>query len=154
MNLIFPRIFHKRWDETCRMDFYFSETCCVQEYSFQITMRQEWNDRRLSYEERLTSKMKGTVFLKMCIHNCTYFINTLNTVVKIVNYCKKTLENGSFLRGGKIEKETVCRIGHFVTFTIGPLSLYKIKNNWACFWSTLFKKLAILGDNITTLGCN
>jgi hypothetical protein len=32
----------------------------VQEYSFQITMRQEWNDRRLSYEERLTGKMKGT----------------------------------------------------------------------------------------------
>ncbi len=32
----------------------------MQEYSFQITMRQEWNDRRLSYEERLTGKMKGT----------------------------------------------------------------------------------------------
>ena len=31
----------------------------VQEYSFQITMRQQWNDKRLRYKEKLTKIMEG-----------------------------------------------------------------------------------------------
>ena len=30
-----------------------------QEYSFQITMRQQWNDVRLRYKDRLSEKMAG-----------------------------------------------------------------------------------------------
>ena len=35
----------------------------LQEYSFQITMRQQWNDKRLRYKERLASKpeMEGNI---------------------------------------------------------------------------------------------
>ena len=30
-----------------------------QEYSFQITMRQQWNDKRLAYKERLQGQLAG-----------------------------------------------------------------------------------------------
>ena len=30
-----------------------------QEYSFQITMRQQWNDKRLRYKEKLNKIMAG-----------------------------------------------------------------------------------------------
>ena len=33
----------------------------VQEYSFQITMRQQWNDKRLRYKEKLTKIMEGEI---------------------------------------------------------------------------------------------
>ena len=31
----------------------------VQEYSFQITMRQQWNDKRLRYKDKLIGIMAG-----------------------------------------------------------------------------------------------
>ena len=30
-----------------------------QEYSFQITMRQQWNDKRLNFKHRLKGQLKG-----------------------------------------------------------------------------------------------
>ena len=31
----------------------------TQEYSFQITMRQQWNDKRLNFKDRLKGHLKG-----------------------------------------------------------------------------------------------
>ena len=33
-----------------------------QEYSFQITMRQQWNDKRLAYKERLQGQLAGNYY--------------------------------------------------------------------------------------------
>ena len=37
-----------------------------QEYSFQITMRQQWNDKRLAYKERLQGQLAGDYYYYFC----------------------------------------------------------------------------------------
>jgi hypothetical protein len=56
----------------------------LQEYSFQITMRQEWNDKRLSYEDRLTSKMKGKL---KTVHSPT------RTLKYVESFCDQRINN-------------------------------------------------------------
>ena len=43
----------------------------LQEYSFQITLRQQWNDVRLKFKDKLQKGHEGKYYDIFTLHNCS-----------------------------------------------------------------------------------